>query len=344
MTNGIEEMLREGFDRLTADAKAPAGVVSRAQRRNRRRRIVSLSAVAAGAAVATAAAVITVTTVVPQGNPAPRVRTIGYVTGRAQQALATMAQAKAIEEVRETGRNGAFGFTVLNMAPDAQTNPKNQTGTAVLPGVLGSVKAQRMTSWFYHDLVLQQGFSATGKLVFTSSFGTVTSPAGKRVPGSYGAAYPVRTRWLSPITGQNGSLPKLTCTHAYPGAATPRLRATIRKALSCGLFALGGHQRIDGVDAIKLIMKPSPGLGFRETLWLDPSTYLPVRTSVASFWGTHGQVSLLVADYRWLPPTAANLAALHTAVHRATIPSRFRMLPPADLPLAGFSGPGAPQP
>jgi hypothetical protein len=331
-------MLREGFDRLTATAKAPAGMVGRAQRRNRRRRIVFLSAAAAGTAVATAAAVIIVTIVVPQGNPAPRAQTIAYVTSRAQRALAAVSQAKAIEEVRATGRNGTFGFTVLNMALSQQQNPP---GSAVLPGVLGSVKAQRMTSWFYHGLTLSEGFSAAGKLVFTSSIGTVTSPAGKRVPAAYGAAYPARTRWLSPLTGPNGKLPKLTCAHALPGAATPHLRARILKALSCGLFVLAGHQRIDGVDAIKLIMKPSPGLGFRETLWLDPSTYLPVRTSVAAFWSSHGQVSLLVQDYRWLPPTAANLAALHAAIRGATIPARFRMLPPADLPLAGFGGPGA---
>ena len=338
MTNGIEEMMREGFDRLTADAKAPAGMVGRALRHNRRRRIASLSAAAAGTAVAAAAAVITVTAVVPQGGPAPRVQTIGYVTGRAQQALAAVAQAKAIEEVRATAGNGTFGFTVLNMALSQQQNPQ---GSAVLPGVLGSVKAQRMTSWFYRGLVLQQGFTAARNLVFTSSIGMVTSPAGKRVPAAYGAAYPARTRWLSPLIGPNGKLPRLTCAHAYPGAATPHLRATILKALSCGLFALAGHQRIDGVDAIKLIMKPSPGLGFRETLWLDPSTYLPVRTSVAAFWGSHGQVSRLIEDYQWLPPTAANLAALQAAIRRATIPARFRMLPQADLPLAGFSGPGA---
>jgi hypothetical protein len=52
-------------------------------------------------------------------------------------------------------------------------------------------------------------------------------------------------------------------------------------------------------------------------------------------------VSLLVQDYRWLPPTAANRAALHAVIHRATIPSRFRVLPPADLPLAGFDTPHA---
>ena len=336
MTNGIEEMLREGFDRLTADAKAPAGMVGRAQRHNRRRRIVSVSAVAAGTAVAAAAAVIAVTAVVPQGSPAPRVQTIAYVTSRAQQALAAVAQAKAIEEVQATARNGTFGFTVINMAHSRQQPPP--PGSAVLPGVLGSVKAERMTSWFYHGLLLNEGFSAAGKLVFAASIGTVNSQAGKQVPAAYGAAYPVRTRWLSPLTGANANLPKLTCANAFPGSANPRLRATILKALSCKLFALAGHQRIGGIDAIKLIMKPLPGLPIRETLWLDPSTYLPLRTS-AAFRGSHGQVSLLVQDYRWLPPTAANLAALHAAIHHATIPSRFRMLPPADLPLAGFDTP-----
>jgi len=305
------------------------------ERHNRRRRIVSLSAVAAGTAVV-AAAVITAAAVVPQGSPAPRVQTIAYVTGRAQQALAAVAQARAIEEVQATARNGTFGFTVINMAHSRQQPPP--PGSAVLPGVLGSVKAERMTSWFYHGLTLNEGFSAAGKLAFAASIGTVTSPAGKQVAEAYGAAYPARTRWLSPLTGPNGNLPKLTCANAFPGSATPHLRAVILKALSCKLFALAGHQRIGGVDAIKLVMKPRPGLPIRETLWLDPSSYLPLRASVA-FRGSHGQVSLLVQDYRWLPPTAANLAALHAAIHHATIPSRFRMLPPADLPLAGFDTP-----
>jgi hypothetical protein len=338
MTNGIEELLREGFDRLTADAKTPAGMVGRAQRHNRRLRVASLSAAAAVAAVV--AAVIAVIVAVPRNSPPPRVQTIAYVTSRAAQALSAVTQANAIEEVRATARNGTFGFTILNMAVSKEPNP---TGSVVRPGVLGSVKAQRMTSWFYRGLMVQEGFSATGKLIFTSSIGTVTSPAGKPAPAAYGAAYPVRTRWRSPLIGPTWGLPRLTCANAFPGAATPHLRATILKALSCNLLALDGHQRVDGVDAIKLIMKPLPGLPVRQTLWLDPSTYLPLRTSTAAR-GTHGQVSLLVQDYQWLPPTTANLAALHAAIHRATIPPGFRKLPPTDLPLAGFDGPTAPQP
>lgn len=340
MTNGIEELLREGFDRLTADARAPAGMVGRAQRRNRQRRAASLSAAAAGTAVVAAAAVITVAIVPQRSSPAPRVQTIAYVTTRAQHALAGVAQGKAIEEVGSAARNGTFGFMVITMAPSRE---QNAAGSAVLPGVLGSVKAQRMTSWFYRGLRVQEGFSATGKLVFTSSIGTVTSPDGKQVPGAYGAAYPARTRWLSPLVGPNGGLPKLTCSNAFFGPASPRLRATILKALSCKLFTLGGHQQVGGVNAIRLVLKPQPGLPVRETIWLDPATYLPLRTS-AAFLAAHGQVSLLVQDYRWLPPTKANLAGLHAASHHDTIPAQFRKLPAADLPLPGFNPSTAPQP
>ena len=338
MTNSIEELLREGYDRLTADAKAPAGIVSRAQRHNRQRRIAALSAT--GVALAAAAAVITVIVVPPRSSPAPQVQTVAYVTSRAQHALTAVTQGNVIEEVSATARNGTFGFTVVNMALSEQQNP---SGSAVLPGVLGSVKAQRMSSWFYRGLTLQEGFSATGKLVFAASIGTVTSPSGKHAPEAYGAAYPLRTRWRSPLVGPNGNAPTLTCSNAFPGAATPDLRATILKALSCKLFVLDGRQQADGVDAIKLVMKPPAGLPVRETLWLDPSTYLPLRTSTA-FLAAHGQVSLLVQDYRWLPPTPANLAALHAAIRRATIPAGFRMLPSADLPLAGLDTPLAPQP
>ena len=35
----------------------------------------------------------------------------------------------------------------------------------------------------------------------------------------------------------------------------------------------------------------------------------------------------LVTDFRFLPPTRANLAALHAAVRRAPIPASFRLLP-----------------
>ena len=40
------------------------------------------------------------------------------------------------------------------------------------------------------------------------------------------------------------------------------------------MFTVAGRQRVDGVDAIKLTgHKPAAGT----TIWVDPSSYLPVR-------------------------------------------------------------------
>ena len=91
---------------------------------------------------------------------------------------------------------------------------------------------------------------------------------------------------------------------------------------------------MDGVEAMTLISKPQPGLDFRETIWVDPSTYLPVRVSV-TFLHPHGRSSQLVYDFRWLAPTKANLAALHAAIRQATIPAGYRTLPASYLLLAG---------
>lgn len=340
MTNDAEELLREGISRLPVDPGVPAGLARRARQRNRQRRIAIRSAAATGTAMVAAVAVIAVTGGPQRSSSALRGQTIAYVTSRAQHALAAVDRGKAIEVVHATARNAVFGFTVLNLALSNQPDP---TGSAVLPGVLGNVQAQQMTTWFYRGLVLQEGFSAAGKLVFNSSIGTVTSPAGKQVLEGYGAAYPARTRWRTPLIGQDGPAPKLTCAHALLVPATSNFRATIAKALSCKLFALDGHQQVNGVNAIKLILKPPPGIPIRQTLWVDPSTYLPLRTST-SFLAAHRPASVLVNNYQWLPPTTANLAALRATVRHAAIPPGFRKLPSAELPLAGMNTPGTIKP
>ena len=340
MTNDVEELLREGIDRLTAGASVPAGLAGRARLRNRQRRIAIRAAAAAGTAVVAAVAVIAVTGGPEPSSHAVHELTVAYVTSRTQHALTAAQQGKLIEEVRSVGHHGDFGFTVLNTALGAQRNP---AGSAIVPGVLRDVHAQRTAIWLYRGLFLQEGFSAAGRPVFSSSISTVTSAAGNRVLEDYGAAYPARIRWRTPIGGPNGPALKRTCANALPGPLTPDLGATIAKDLSCKLLVLDGHQQVNGIDAIKLSLKLPPYVRIRETLWVDPSTYLLLRTS-ASFPAGHGQVSVLTADYQWLPPTGANLAALHAAIRRAAIPAGFRKLPRAELPLAGFDPSGTANP
>jgi hypothetical protein len=64
MSTDVEDLLREGMERFTADLRAPAGLTCRIARRRRRRRRLALCSVT-GAAALTAGAVALAVVVVP---------------------------------------------------------------------------------------------------------------------------------------------------------------------------------------------------------------------------------------------------------------------------------------
>jgi hypothetical protein len=91
----------------------------------------------------------------------------------------------------------------------------------------------------------------------------------------------------------------------------------IQDGLTCGLFTVAGRQWIDGVDAIKLTGH-TPAAG--TTIWVDSSSYLPVRlTGRVQLISGGTDAATLTIDFRWLPPTSANLKEL-----TAPIPNGFR--------------------
>jgi hypothetical protein len=328
MSSNLQDLLREGLDRLTAEASVPDGLVRRAQQHNRQRRIRIRAAVAAGAAATAATAAISVSLAIGRSRPptAPlHTQTIADVATRTERALAAAADhGKAIQVIRTSSRNLPLGLTVLGPHGAVQ----NPSPAQRLPGADAPVIAQHLMSWTYGDLYLQEGFSAAGQLVFVNANGPIRLRSGRQVLANYGAAYPVHTRWRTVLGGLPGPTPSpgLSCQEGLP-SEYPSWRATIAKALSCGQFRLGGRQYVDGVDAMTLVGRP--GYGIRETLWVNPATYLPVRLS------TTGGRQQVVTDFRFLPPTRANLAALRAAVRRAPIPATFRLLPPGYLILAG---------
>jgi len=86
---------------------------------------------------------------------------------------------------------------------------------------------------------------------------------------------------------------------------------------------VAGHQRVDGIDAIKVTGGADSGIVLWAssdggiTLWLDPHTYLPVQ--LAGTEATAGpKPAAVLIHFRWLPPTQANLAQL-----TGTIPPGF---------------------
>jgi hypothetical protein len=88
------------------------------------------------------------------------------------------------------------------------------------------------------------------------------------------------------------------------------------------VFTVAGRQWVDGVDAIKLTgHKPAA----EATIWVDPSSYLPVRLTgrvqLISGGPEKQDAGTLTIDFRWLPPTSANLAKL-----TAPIPPGFHQV------------------
>jgi hypothetical protein len=336
MSTDLQDLLREGLDRLTAGASVPDGLVGRAQRRNRQRRVRMRAAIAAGTAVAAAAAVITVSLAATGNKPgsAPvRTQTVADVITRTERALAASADhGNAIQVVQGSGRNVTFGLNALSQSGSFE----NPGPSPVLPRVLSKVTAQRLVSWTYHGVYLQEGFSAAGRLVFVNANGVATTRSGRAVAENYGVTYPVRVRWHTILHGVSGTPPPTPRCDAGP-SGYPSWRTAIATLLSCGLYHLSGRQQVDGVAAITLVSGPQLGAGVRSTIWIDPATYLPLRTSVTVLAGA-GRGRQLTNDFRFLPPTRANLAALHAAIRRVAIPVTFRELPPTVVMLAGANG------
>ena len=84
MNGDVEQMVREGLDRLTEGARAPAGLVHRARRHRSRRRLAAGSAIAGAAAVAAVIA----TGVAAGPGTGPAMQNTAYVMRHVASALA----------------------------------------------------------------------------------------------------------------------------------------------------------------------------------------------------------------------------------------------------------------
>jgi hypothetical protein len=126
----------------------------------------------------------------------------------------------------------------------------------------------------------------------------------------------------------------------------------VRQTLSCGEFKIAGHARVNGTVTIKITgstTRPNwwagvphaegrGGLQIHATLYVDPSTYIPVRViwrNVTHWRDGKPLVGIVRADIRVLPPTPANVAKASVP-----IPAGFRHVPDASFggPLFQFYG------
>ena len=106
---------------------------------------------------------------------------------------------------------------------------------------------------------------------------------------------------------------------------TAQAADALRAAISAGSMTEAGPAEVDGQRAIHLVQ------GSAQTgeidMWVDPATYLPIRTIETAPGESAASDRAIRDDYKWLPDTAANLSLLTPA---GAIPAGFTQVPNAD--------------
>lgn len=300
MSAQLEQRLRTDMDLATRDLQVPSGLAERAHRQYRRRLRRVRAVTMTGAAVALVAGGVAVAGAMGAfGSAAPGIQRQpnAYVIAKVERALAAPSL------------NDLIGLDRITLPYTLSWEP--------LPGGLGVVRptgnlsAAELLIWTYGGRQRAIGLSASGQRMFDLVINRqsgVTSTA---------VLYGSKTWWRQTTSGPAGgrSAPP-GCQPAGhvglqvgPGNGWP---AFIESQLACGAYTVVGRQVVDGVDTLE-IAGPPGGI----TVWVNPSTYLPVRM----------QAGPMQINFEWLPATAANLAELHVSV-----PAGFRQVPPPARP------------
>jgi hypothetical protein len=312
---------------LTAARDALAGVrmehpvdavIASGRARRARRSLAVRAAVACGTA-----AVIVAAVAVAQGPYAPartapggvRAQTVAYVVQRMGTAL---AQANV---VLRTAYTFSPAFSAIRQWSYLGNVRTAQAGFMPAAAVRGLPWAQGQESWAAGTTTIN------GKLAY--------------VQVDYR-----RHQWYP--TGAFGFEPSCsTGLNIVESNGPANWSAYIQQALSCGVFKAAGHARVNGKDTVAIAgsmllprfwtaLGPHPegrgALHVTATLYVDPSTYLPVRM----IWRNWSQAvagkplrGSVREDITALPPTPANVA-----MASVTIPAGFRRVPDGS-----FGGP-----
>ena len=296
MSIDFEERLRADMGRI--EVRPRPGLAREAHRRyqkGRRRNALAIAATGTAAALAGATAGFALTAGSPGTGP---IQTTAYVVSRVSGALAA---------------TDTIGYSTSRLSGPGTTNwPTVMTGRTDIwqfggrsRDLIDTAAGQPAT-----DIVRRaEGRSLVLTFIDYQSrtWTSTTIPPDQR---------------LTPIEGNSlcsgRASGRVQTLYGEDGKSAADWRHIIETGLKCGAFTVAGRQRVDGVDAIKLTgHKTIPD----STIWVDPRSYLPVR--LVSHGQTEGNVAptalTLTVDFRWLPPTRANLAKL-----TAPIPPGFQ--------------------
>lgn len=315
----VEELLKDGIDRLTAGAGVPAGMADRVRRRLHRRQVAARTTAAAGAAAAGAVAVFAAAA---PGGPTRSQHPPASVAGGHHPPSGATAPARTVADVIGRAEHAvSTGDLIMEYTSNAQV-----WSVAGPPGH-HRFTHWRAVGWSYRNRQLGDLFSGP------PGFGegrpvqyVIATRLGTGRPGTTTQATITRvdyrdhtwSRAVQRVTNP-GAPVKLSCAlRQYLSRPMAPLKtdlaaspASIRAALGCGGLAITGRGQVDGVSVIKLA-STSRLTKYRLTVDVSPVTYLPVRLRFGD----------LRFDYRWLQPTPVNLAKLTVHIppnfHRVT--------------------------
>jgi len=113
----------------------------------------------------------------------------------------------------------------------------------------------------------------------------------------------------------------LSSTPLLAGSLSP---APIRQQVASGIFTVAGPASVQGQPAVQLtwtMLEGPPGRqhhGVTTRLWVDAQTYVPLQVVTSSWLQPPGQprtaFQTVTRQYRFLPPTPANLALLNPPI------------------------------
>lgn len=325
MSTDLERVLRDGMERFTTAVEMPTGLARKAYQHRQKRRRAILMLAAAGTATVIGGTVAVVAGVVTGAGPRPGVRlqTTAYVVSRVERALAAAERGRLVE----------YAHTRYPVG----TNLLPEPGDQALSREHSRWDVRSTADWGYRRSHRTTGFTITGRRVFDEGITTV-----RRSQSSVAVLYYNKTWWRAVAAkGWAGQVSANGCRLAFLTGAGGSMDwpGYIRDQLRCGNYKITGRQQVDGIDAIRMASNsfaivtkgPPPGGAsfvppvFIMTVWVNPSTYLPVRVQLALRSARHVPKQLgrhaggypfgsFQTDFSWFPATRANLTHLHVRI------------------------------
>ena len=272
MNTDVEDLLREGMERFTADLRAPAGIIHQAARRQRRRvALRSAAGVTALTAGTAAMALVLLPSAARDAATGPAVDT-AYVVRQVSGALSA-AEPGDIAQMTITTTGGALpsGKPSTTTAEEWSYAGQWRLVTYSSPGHPAYDEGATASSTYTLVSYLTKTWARQSGLGRPTPFPAGAAAAKHSCAPAF-ADFPLLFRFGLPGTG------------SYASSLPSTVATALRTAVSCGTLQAAGRQQVDGIQAIELKSRRSSLLA--ETIWVSPGTYLPVRVTVRATWSS----------------------------------------------------------